>query len=171
MKDLDRELTEVLKYLPGWKLDQAYRDHIWCSAITDGTGRGIHFNTVRMKGRVYLSGRFNDNCRPDHHEHISIVRNRPPQAIAADIQRRFLPWYLEAYSAEETRAKETGGLERRTKIKQELSAMLDDSVVNMSVTYDGEHVNLGFRAVRIEVAKAVLKAYNRAAKSAQEKTP
>ena len=100
MRDLDRELAEVLKFLPGWKLDPAYRDHTWCSAITDGTGRGINFNAVRTKGRLYVGGRFKDHYRPDRCEHITVARNRPPEKIAADIQRRFLPWYLDAYAGE-----------------------------------------------------------------------
>jgi len=29
-QQLDAEVTAVLPYLPGWKLDPTYADHTWC---------------------------------------------------------------------------------------------------------------------------------------------
>ena len=37
---------------------------------------------------LYVGGRFKDEYRPDRCEHITVARNRPPEKIAADIQRR-----------------------------------------------------------------------------------
>jgi hypothetical protein len=172
MKDLDRELIEVLKFLPGWQLDPANRDNTWYSAIMDGTGRGIYFNAVRMRGRLYLSGRFNDNCRPEHCEHISVSRNRPARAIAADIQRRFLPWYLEAFAAQEVAIKaEEAAVERRSRVKKELTELLGDANASVNVCRDGETVSIDVRWIPVKVAKAMFKAYNQAMKSAQERSP
>ena len=171
MRDLDRELAAVLKFLPGWKLDPAYRDHTWCSAITDGTGRGIHFNAVRTKGRVYVGGRFKDHYRPDRCEHITVARNRPPEKIAADIQWRFLPWYLDAYARQERTINAAEAMSnRRARVVEELTALVGDNAANVDVSADGEHIGINIRWVGLSVAKAVLKAYNRAAKSTLEKS-
>ena len=159
MQDLDRELAEVLKYLPGWKLDPSYRHHTWCSGLIDGAGHGLHFNAVRTKGRLYIGGRFKDEYRPDRCEHITVARNRPPEKIAADIQRRLLPWYLEAYAEQEERIKSAEiNRNRRARVEKELKELLGgDTGVVLYVDHDGEHVSIDIRWVGLDVAKDVLK--------------
>ena len=46
-------------------------------------------------------------CRPDKCQHITVARDRPPEKIAAEIERRFLPWYTAAYAEESERVADT----------------------------------------------------------------
>ncbi len=111
-QQLDAELTAILKHLPGWQLDPAYANHTWCAVLRDGTGKGIHVNATQAKGRLYLSGMWpstsdREACRPDKCQHITVARDRPPEKIAAEIERRFLPWYTAAYAEESERVRTT----------------------------------------------------------------
>ena len=89
-QQLDAELTAILPYLPGWKLDPTYANHTWCAVLIDGTGRGIHVSITQAKGRFYISGMWpsdsdHQQCRPDKCQHITIARSRPPEKVAAEI--------------------------------------------------------------------------------------
>ena len=89
-QQLDAELTAILPYLPGWKLDPTYANHTWCAVLIDGTGRGIHVSITQAKGRFYISGMWpsdsdHQQCRPDKCQHITIARNRQPEKVAAEI--------------------------------------------------------------------------------------
>jgi len=129
-QQLDAELTEILKYLDGWQLDPKYADHCWCGALIDSIGRGIHVNATQAKGRLYLSGMWptdsdHQQHMPDKPLHITIARNRPPEKIAAEIERRFLPWYLAAYAEQLKRAEQRNAARtRQQEITVELAAVL-----------------------------------------------
>jgi len=183
-QQLDAELTEVLKHLPGWQLDPKYADHYWCAVLTDGNGRGIHVNATQAKGRFYLSGCWpydseNRMHGPDKHLHITVARNRPPEKIAAEIQRRFLPWYLATYAEKvEQVAKYNAARDRQQDLVIELAALLGAdasrrlqnnrdrnqtpnriyaSGLTVDVHSNGE-VSIELRYKTVKVAKAVLRA-------------
>ena len=177
-QQLDAELTEVLKHLSGWQLDPRYNNHCWCAVLIDGTGRGIHVNATQAKGRLYLSGCWPTDSEhrvhgPNKHLHITIARNRPPEKIAAEIQRRFLPWYLATYAeATERVAKCNAARDQQHEITVELAALLGvdarsrtqsnpnrihSSGLTVEVHSNGE-VSIELRYTTVKVAKALLKA-------------
>ena len=102
--------------------------HRRCAVLRDGTGKGIHVNATQAKGRLCISGMWpadaaHQQCTPDKPLHISIARNRPPEKIAADLQRRFLPWYAAAYAEQvEEAAKEDARRTRQQEVTVELAA-------------------------------------------------
>jgi hypothetical protein len=177
-EQLDAEMTEVLKHLPGWQLDPKYADHSWCAALIDGTGRGIHVNATQAKGRFYLGGMWPTDS--DHRQyipnpcpHITIARDRPPEKIAADIQRRFLPQYTTAYAEQAERAtKHNDGRRRQQEVTMELAALLGPEAsrrlqsnpnqiyapgLTVVVHNNGESVSILLRYKSATVAKAVLR--------------
>ncbi len=181
-QQLDAELAEVLKHLPGWKLDPRYDNHCWCAVLIDGTGRGIHANATQAKGRLYLSGCWPSDSEnrlhgPDKHLHITVARNRPPAKIAAEIQRRFLPWYLAEYAKHAERAAKCNtDRTRQQELAVELAALLGPEVkartdgnparihakgISVEVHGNGD-VSLEVRYTTVKVAKALLKAYAKA---------
>lgn len=177
-QQLDAELTALLPLLPGWQLDPRYNDHCWCAALIDGTGKGLHINATQAKGRFYISGMWpsdsdHQQCIPDRPQHITIARNRSPEKIAADLQRRFLPWYTTAYAEQAERAAKRNDIRRRQQeITVELAAILKAdasrrmqsnpcqiyaSGITVDVHGNGE-VSVELRYTTVKVAKAVLRA-------------
>ena len=178
-QQLDAELTEVLKHLSGWQLDPRYNNHCWCAVLIDGTGRGIHVNATQAKGRLYLSGCWPTDSEhrvhgPNKHLHITIARNRPPEKIAAEIQRRFLPWYRVAYAEQaELAARRNAARNRQQEVTVELAAILGPeasrrlqsnpnqiyaSGLTVDVHGNGEIASVQLRYKSIKTVKAVLKA-------------
>lgn len=177
-QQLDAELTGTLKHLPGWQLDPKYADHCWCAVLIDSIGREIHVNATQAKGRFCLGGMWptdSDHQQhiPDKPLHITIARNRPPEKIAAEIERRFLPWYLAAYAEQLKRAEQHNAARaRQQEITVELAALLGsdasrrmqrnpNQIYALGLTVDvhgnGE-VSIELRYKTVKVAKAVLKA-------------
>jgi hypothetical protein len=176
---LDAELTALLPYLPGWQLDPKYADHTWCAVLRDGAGKGIHVNATQAKGRFYLSGMWpcdsdRQQCTPDKPLHITVARNRPPEKIAAEITRRFLPWYTAAYAEQAERAaRYNASRNRQQEVTVELAALLGDgaarrmqgnpnqiyaSGLTVDVHGNGDSVSIELRYKSLKVAKAVLRA-------------
>lgn len=181
-QQLDAELTEILKHLPGWQLDPRYNDHCWCAVLSDGTGRGIHVNATQAKGRLYLSGcwPYDSDHRmhgPNKSLHITVGRDRPPEKIAAEIRRRFLPWYLAAYAEQAERAAECdSNRNRQQKLAVELAAVLGPEIkartdgnparihakgLSLEVHGSGD-VSIELRYTNVKIAKALLRAYVKA---------
>jgi len=178
-QQLDAELTALLTFLPGWQLDPRYADHCWCAALIDGTGRGLHVNMTQAKGRFYISGMWptdsdRQQCIPAKPQHITIARNRPPEKIAADLQRRFLPWYMAAYAEQAERAAQhNASRNRQQEVTVELAALLGNgashrlqsnpnqiyaSGLTVDVHSNGETASIELRYTTVKVAKAVLRA-------------
>ncbi len=178
-QQLDAELTEVLKHLSGWQLDPRYNNHCWCAVLIDGTGRGIHVNATQAKGRLYLSGCWPTDSEhrvhgPNKHLHITIARNRPPEKIAAEIQRRFLPWYRVAYAEQaELAVQRNAARNRQQEVTVELAVILGSeasrrlqsnpnqiyaSGLTVDVHGNGESASVQLRYKSIKTVKAVLKA-------------
>jgi hypothetical protein len=180
-QQLDAELTEILKHLPGWRLDPKYADHCWCAVLIDDTGKGIHVNATQAKGRLYLSGMWPSDsdrqyCRPDKCQHITVARDRPPEKIAAEIQRRFLPWYTTAYAEEAERVKQhNASRNRQQEVAAELAALLGSEATRpqgnrtriyakgLTVEVHGNaDVSIELSYTTIKIAKALLKAFVKA---------
>ena len=182
-QQLDAELTAVLHHLPGWQLDPAYARHAWCAVLRDGTGKGIHVNATQAKGRLYISGMWpfdaaHQQSIPDNPLHISVARNRPPEKIAADLQRRFLPWYTAAYAEQVAQAaRQDARRTRQQEVTVELAALLGDEStrrlqgnptqaygpgVTVEVDSGGETASVQLRGKSIKTVKAVLRALARA---------
>jgi hypothetical protein len=147
--------------------------------LRDGTGKGIHVNATQAKGRFCISGMWPfDSARqqsiPDKPLHISIARNRPPEKIAADLQKRFLPWYMAAYAEQiERAAQHDARRNRQQEVTNELGLMLGDdamcslqSVHGHGLTVDvdngGETASVQLRGKSIKTVKAILRAYVKA---------
>jgi hypothetical protein len=181
-QQLDADLAEILKHLEGWTLDPKYADHCWCAVLIDNIGRGIHVNATQAKGRLCLSGMWptdsdHQQHRPDKPLHITIARNRPPEKIATEIERRFLPWYLAAYAEQLKRAEaQNAARTRQQEITVELAALLGSDAcrrmqsnpnqvyangVTVEVHGNGE-VSIQLRYKSVKVAKAVLTAVAKA---------
>ena len=178
-RQLDAELAALLPFLPGWQLDPAYADHTWCAVLRDGTGKGIHVNSTQAKGRLYLSGIWpcdsdRQQCTPDKRLHITVARNRPPEKIAAEIARRFLPWYTAAYAEQTDRAAQhNAARNRQQEVTVELAALLGDDAtrrlqsktnqvyapgLTVDVHGGGETASIELRYKSIKVVKAMLQA-------------
>ena len=184
-QQLDAELTAILPYLPGWQLDPKYARHTWCAMLRDGTGKGIHVNATQAKGRFCISGMWpstsdREACRPDKCQHNTVARDRPPEKIAADLQKRFLPWYTAAYAEQvERAAQQDASRTRQRQVTMELAAVLGQDAArpspsNPNTIYahgltikvhragDGEAVCIDLSYASVKVAKAVLRAYVKA---------
>jgi hypothetical protein len=180
---LDRELSEVLVHLPGWKLDPAYSGHTWCAVLIDGTGRAVHISITHAKGRLYISGMWPSDSdrqqyRPDKCQHITIARDRPAAKIADEIRRRFLPWYMAAYAEQAERVKSRNAARtRQQEVTVELAAILGQEAtrqvqsnptriyapgLTVDVNGGGETVSIELRYKSVKVAKAVLRALTKA---------
>ena len=177
-RQLDAELAALLPFLPGWQLDPAYADHTWCAVLRDGTGKGIHVNSTQAKGRLYLSGMWpstsdREACRPDKCQHITVARDRPPEKIAAEIERRFLPWYTAAYAEESERVRRHNeARNRQHELTADLAAILGPDITprsdgnptriyakGLTVEVHGNaDVSIELRYTTVKIAKAVLRA-------------
>jgi hypothetical protein len=166
-QQLDAELTAILVHLPGWKLDPQYANS-WAAGLIDGMGREIHINPVKAKGRLYLSGfwpkdKHGNQLVPVSAPHATISRDRPPEKIAADILRRFLPKYQDAYAPLLAEIKRTEEREnRREAIAKELAALtpggeLYGNCIRVTVNFDST-VSITIDYKSLKVAKAVLAA-------------
>lgn len=95
-------VEQVALYLgPPWKFNRTGEPSDWRFEITDGSGRGLVFaKCYSSKGKFQVGGTFpRDRTAPyrDDHKTIGVSISRPPRDIAADVSRRLIPHYLEAY--------------------------------------------------------------------------
>jgi hypothetical protein len=139
----------------------------------------MHISATQAKGRLYISGMWptdsdRQQCNPDKPLHISIARNRTPEKIAADLQRRFLPWYTAAYAEQAERAaRQNDRRNRQQEVTVELAALLGDDAtrrlqsnpnqvyapgLTVDVHGGGETASVELRYKSIKVVKAVLRA-------------
>lgn len=95
------EFTEIgksfEKHLPGWSLELVGDSYFF---IKDKEGRKIHFN-CNSQTKYRISGRWPYNegriFEPDPQKRMMISKARPIENAAKDIQRRFIPWFVEEY--------------------------------------------------------------------------
>jgi hypothetical protein len=174
------ELTALAKHLPGWQVEA--NDSCWCGSLIGGNGKGLHFNFTGKKGRMVIGGRWPQSADhqqfyPREAKQISVARNLPPEKIAADVARRFLPWYEAAYGEQvELAAKHDAYNSKQANLTDVLAALVPGShrsthigngrnefyAVGLTVKVSGESVNIDIRYKNAKIAKAILKAYVKA---------
>ncbi len=158
----DDELHEIAQaldpLLPGWSLDWDPVDRPRYALFTNTEGAGLYVELDRRKNpaRLVVTGRYYPPFypRPENRVRITVSSARPIADIAADVQRRFVPRYLEAYSQVRERQRLAEEAERHeAAILAELAAILDervsdDEVIRYSNGRTGHYVY-----VRVEVAR------------------
>ncbi len=98
-------LAELVKHFPGWKIDPTFNgDHdTWRGQLLDGEGRGVFIRHDRK--RLDISGKWPTSVSAPYETlHITAADDKPAVKIAADIKRRFLPWYLEKFAEQQEKA-------------------------------------------------------------------
>ena len=95
-------VEQVALYLgPPWKFDRTGEPSNWRYEITDGGGRALVFShCYSSTGKFQISGAFprsRTSPHRDDYKTIGVSITRPPRDIAADVSRRLIPHYLEAY--------------------------------------------------------------------------
>lgn len=155
------EIAQALDpLLPAWSLnwDPVNRPRYALFTNTEGAGLYIELNRSKTPNRLVATGRYPIYPRPENRVRITISSARPIADIATDIQRRFIPRYLEVYSQVRERQRLAEETERQeAAILAELAAILDervsdDRVIRYSSNRDGH-----FMYGSIEVAKNLVK--------------
>ena len=177
-KQLDAEMAAILEHLPGWQLDPQYAEHWWCAAIKNDEGMGLQLNVSKRTGRWTITGFWPyDNSGkqwlPDRPKEISIDRDRQPEKIAADITRRFLPWYTDAFAEQVERARQADNHRRgQENLAKELMELLGNRAyrtdrqpemieldnLSLRLHHSGE-VSLTIRYTDAETIKVTIRAY------------
>ena len=108
-------IEQVALYLgQPWKVNYLREPSSWSHQIIDGTGRGLFFRVDGQKFRV--SGYFPKNKTESYYDDdktIGVSCSRNPKDIAADISRRLLPHYFEAWQNAVKRFQDTKAEEER----------------------------------------------------------
>jgi hypothetical protein len=176
----DEELHEIAQalepHLPGWSLewDPANRPRYALFVNDEGAGMYVELSRRADPPRLVVHGRyFPSYCpEPKARPRITISSTRPIAAVAADIQRRFIPHYLEAFARVCERKRRAEERERQeAAIRVELAAILDEEVSGDGViryrrdrsggyTYgrvevSGDQVKLDFSGIPVETARAI----------------
>lgn len=110
VKNLGHEITrdallvaakELAAEMDGW--EAVAIDSYWQFQLSDGEGRLLLFNTTHKPGKLSISGSWpltkdRNTCSPDNTPKITVSASRTAADIARDIERRFLPDYLELHA-------------------------------------------------------------------------
>jgi hypothetical protein len=176
----DEELHEIAQalepHLPGWSLEWDPANRPRYALFTNGEGAGMYVELSRRTDppRLVVHGRYFPSYYPEPkaRPRITLSSARPVEAIAAGIQRRFIPHYLEAFAQVCERRHRAEERERQeAAIRAELAAILEEEVGGDGViryrsdrgggyTYgrievSGEQVKLDFSGVPVETARAI----------------
>jgi len=131
-----------------WKYNHLHTSN-WSFEIIDGAGRGLFFSMDSQKFRI--SGNF--PCGRYYSEYgeykaIGVSASRPAKDIAADIERRLLPYYLKAYAqAKEAKQKRQEEKEHLELIAQVLCRVTGGRVQSQSraahtIYFEEGHIEL-----------------------------
>ena len=176
----DEELHEIAQalepHLPGWSLDwdPANRPRYALFVNDEGGGMYVELSRRTNPARLAVHGRYFPSYYPEPRDRprITVSSARSIEAIAADIQRRFIPRYLEAFLQVCKWKRRAEEYERRKEaILAELAEILNEPVGGDGLiryhsdrdgryTYgwievSGEHVRLDFSGVSVDTARAV----------------
>ena len=176
----DEELYEIAQalepHLPGWSLDwdPVNRPRYALFTNPDGAGMYVELSRRTSPARLAVHGRYFTSyyLEPRDRPRITVSSARSIKAIAADIQRRFIPRYLDAFAQVCKRKRRAEEYERRKKlVLAELAKILNEPVSGDRIiryhsdrdgryTYgrievSGEHVNLDFSGVPVDTALAI----------------
>jgi hypothetical protein len=184
LKDLGPKIAE---HLPGWKycFDDDYRGSYFIPEDFAGKVRGaqsIHLG-LDHKNRLHVSGSWpygRDNAcvtpsdlyidgKRQESTSISCDSSRPPEKIAADILRRFLPSYLDLYAKCVQKSNEhCDGIDKQLAVTQEFAKIVkyttknahaswygEDCYGHVDVNWGGDSATLELRG-NVEILKAAL---------------
>jgi hypothetical protein len=176
----DEELHETAQTLephfPGWSLDWDPVNRPRYALFINEEGAGMYVELSRRANppRLVVHGRYFPSYYPEPkaRPRVTVSSARSIAAIAADIQRRFIPHYLEAFARVCERKRRAEERERQeAAIRVELAAILDEEVSGDGViryrrdrgdgyTYgrvevSGDQVKLDFSGVPVETARAI----------------
>ena len=130
-QQLDAELTEILKHLPGWQLDPDYAAHTWCAVLRDGTGgdsRQRHASQgPPLSQRHVAVATATASIPPDKHLHITVARNRPPENCRRN-RAPFLPWYLAAYAEKRSGSRDNEARNRQQELTRRPGRILGPDI-------------------------------------------
>lgn len=119
-----------------WKFYRLGEASDWQFRIIDGTGRGLVFCKDYRVKKFTVSGmhpRGASYSRTGYYKEIGVSISRPPKEIAADICRRLLPDYLDAYDQMKTRlVEEQEQLQRIHLIAQSLAKVTGGRIAHHS---------------------------------------
>ena len=147
---------EALHLGAPWKFDRRDETSHWRYDIIDGTGRGLYLRLETGKSKFKISGHFPSDKTSRYgsdYKSIGVSTTRPPKEIAADITRRLLPHYFDAFEKAKIRLCE----ERQQEQKIELIAR---SLVQVTGGYIASHSGSGQRTVYFEGGEAQVYSYS-----------
>jgi hypothetical protein len=157
----DEELHEIAQalepYLPGWSLELDPANRPRYALFTNGEGAGMYVELSRRTDppRLVVHGRYFPSYYPEPRERprITLSSARPVAAIAAGIQRRFIPHYLEVFTRVCERKRRAEERERQeAAIRAELAAILDEEVSGDGVIRYRRDRGGGYTYGRVEVS-------------------
>ncbi len=137
-------IEQIALYLGApWKVNRTGEPSSWRAEIIDGTGRALVFWLDTNKAKFNIGGAFPRNIAVayrDDHKTIGVSVTRPPKDIAADISRRLLPHYLEAFDKAKIRFQEQ-------QEKEQAIDLIAESLVKVSGGHISQHSSQGQRTV------------------------
>ena len=176
----DKLMVEAAKFLPGnWKLSGRFADSHW-QTLLDGDGGTSLFIDSSKAGRLFVSGgwpcsKAGHPYQPRYKDKISVGSTRPPEAIASEISRRFLPEYLDEYAKQAGLAAESDESDsKRTALVDRLQSIIGGKVArNNEYTIElsgwgneieataGHEVNIKLHYLDTKRAEKILRAVKR----------
>lgn len=157
MHNYQATIEQVALYLGNpWKYDRRDETSNWRYDIIDGTGRGLYFWLENGKSRFKISGHFPSNKTSRYgsdYKSIGVSTTRPPKEIAADITRRLLPHYFDAFEKAKSRFCE----ERQQEQETELSAK---SLAQVTGGYIAPHSGSAQQTVYFKGGEAQIYGYS-----------
>jgi hypothetical protein len=126
LRDFGLALAERL---PGWAFDEPHwteYQHVARLVNQEIPGARMYLNGTRQRGRVEVSGSYPEGVyiRTEERVNITVSTTREIDAVAKDIQRRFLGAYLRVFQSAMERAYQTAQAQVRARdVADELAAI------------------------------------------------
>ena len=169
----------IAKHLPGWKYVHLEEYHAAYLIPENTTWKryelAIHLSADTYKKRIHVSGCWPVGVTPrdirEESPSINVGLDRDPKRIAADIQRRFLPKYLDLYRKCAAQAQHNTESENSQKaVAQEFAKLAgtttdsgrvhfyrDDCYGDVEINWGGETASLVLRG-DVAILKRAIKA-------------
>jgi len=150
----------LAKQLPGWEFDEqhwAEYQHVARLVCREIPGARIYLHDTWPRGRVEISGGYPDGVYIDTKQKIDITVNpaRDIEAVAKDIQRRFLGKYLETFRAMMEQVYQIAQSQARARdVADELAAIL-----GCEVRYGRDSAEMWTRHGKVAVAAGANEPY------------
>jgi hypothetical protein len=128
---LGQIVRALAQLIPGWQYQPADGDSAWRSwgQLTRADGAGIYF--YQQRDRIEIAGDWPrsesygifspSGYQGTRYSRITVALKRSAEAIAAEMERRFLPGYLEEYAKKVTERDE---YDQKTQVQTEITKRL-----------------------------------------------